>query len=724
MAIDKLIVSSALSALVCVPLLASNRVIDLSESEKVVVFDVPGSYTWTVPNNLVGDSRLLVVGGGGAGGGISGGGGGGGQVIYMDTVSLTAGNSYSLTVGDGGIASGRAGGNGGESSFSGSDFGAVTAIGGGGGAGGWSQSKGLDGANGGGAGGNGNGAAFPGGQPTVEGGFPGGDQRAANWAYGGGGGAAEAGHGDQEEDPCFGGRGLVYDITGEDKMYGYGGGAGARNSQLLSGARNEYGRGWVSTALPNTPGEEGTGGGGGGGRASDGSGYGADGGCGTVIIRYFVDTAQDDFTADIVHSIRIPTIVTFTAELGTDLSEMTWDFGDGSAPFTTTDIPVAHEYTAPGLYTVTMTRGAHVVLKTGYVEIISGVLYVDAASENPVPPYDSRSTAATRVADALAYAADGYEVRIAPGVYSLAIKNYNVEYIDVTNAVTIIGEGASPTNVVLRSPQKRKWYNDKVMRINNAGAKVENVTLADGWVSNGGWGGCLLIDNLGGVVTNCVIRNGGANIATQARAGGAYLNGGVVTHTIFEDCYYDASQSLTYARLASGVVVAGDAKVENCLFRNCTGDAGDIIALTHQKAVVRNCTVVDGRIGFCLGGNNNNIVTNESFAIGCGSGKVENCAVYNVKRIAFNDFEETYDAAFGPTASDFITCANATKSDFVNYDAWNLRPAVFGILHNTGTAVPGFEYILDLAGRPRIIGKTIDIGCYEGSTAGFAIMFK
>ena len=707
---------------------ADNRVVEISDSEKVQIFDEPGTHSWVAPNNLVGTAQLLVVGGGGAGGGRSGGGGGGGEVKYIEAQTLEAGKTYTITVAAGGVPDDglNSGGNGGESSIADVSSILVSAIGGGGGGGGWSPVVGKDGANGGGAGGNGNQSAMSGGKPTVEGGHKGADSFAKNYAYGGGGGMGEDGHVyDDLEKPGYGGAGVVYYITGTDKMYGYGGGA-CRDaySPALSGAGDEFGAGAYELKniryINATDGEAGTGGGGGGGVIQQGPG--GHGGCGTVIIRYTIDTAKDDFSANITRSIKVPTTVTFTAELGTELSVMTWDFGDGSDSLVTTDLSVSHEYTAAGKYTVTMTHGAQTVTKTEYVEIISGTLFVDANSTNPQPPYDTRETAATTVNDAMAYAENGFEVRIAPGDYPLNEKSdTGTQYIDVTNAVYVIGEGSSPTDVVLRSVNRRTWYNDKVMRINNAGATVVNVTLADGSVSNGGWGGCLLIDAQGGTVSNCVIRNGWANKPGQAMAGGAYLNAGLVTHSVFEDCKFSGME-LGNTPMASAARLHGTSRIENCLFRGCTGEVGVVVAVMSDFASVVNCTVVDSQIGFWTGNNN---VTNDGYAVCCSAGTVKNCAVYNVKRLAYNDNPETYDCAFGSDLSKFTYCVKAEKADFRDYDNGNLIPAPDGALLNKGdnSAFPDAG-ATDLAGKPRIVGRKIDIGCYEAPTQGLTIYIR
>lgn len=732
------LVAAVGSAVVVIgPAWAANRIINISDSEKVQVFDEPGSYNWLAPNNLVGTVQLLVVGGGGAGGGIGAGGGGGGEVFYADAVSLTAGATYSISVGAGGTGvSKSSGNNGSDSSISGSDVSYVV-IGGGGGAGGWSRAKGKDGGSGGGGGGNGN-AEIDGGASTASIGMgnPGAKAGTTYYSPGGGGGAMEAGHMFNEEGKKgYGGAGYVCAITGEDKMYGYGGGAGA-GLGALSGAENEWGKGCkVNNDADQTPGEPGTGGGG-GGSSWQGADPGAAGGCGTVIIRYTIDTAKDDFSADIVRSIKVPTTVTFTAELGTELSEMTWDFGDGSDPVVTTDLSISHEYGAAGKYTVTMTHGQQTITKKNYIEIVSGTLFVDVRSKNPQPPYDTRETAATKVADAITYAENGFEVRIAPGEYELndvfpnsgmpdwgGSGSWNSATIAMffTNAITVVGEGASPNDVVIRSKRRRNYYKDLVVFMDNADAFLSNVTLEDGSTSNQGWGGSIWITTNGGTVSNCVVRNGYASIPIQAKTGGVYMNAGLITHTVFDGCTFDETKynNMGNSRLASAAYLAGSARMENCLFTNCMSRVGTVVTVDGANASLVNCTIADCQIGFWTGNNN---VTNEGYAVGCQNGTVKNVAVYNVKRVAYNDNPETYDCAFGPDLSKFTCCVKAEKGDFANYDKGDLVPSFSGALLNAGDDASVNENT-DLAGNPRIVGVHVDIGCYEAKKPVGLMMF-
>lgn len=283
----------------------------LGANERLTVFDRPGEYAFSVPDNVTGTAQLLVVGGGGSGGNYSGGGGGGGQVVFRE-ITLVANQKYKVVVGAGGAVPMDArvegkgayasGNNGGDSSF-GTDADAVVAIGGGGG-GGNGVSPGKDGGNGGGGGGNGNGAADGG--KAAEGGFPGGNRLANYWGCAGGGGAGERGHDGYDhygtQDVPYmgcGGKGRVISITGEPVMYAPGGGGnsagkkwtdanGEKRYAGLGGADDGYGNADNDTDNA-TPGKDGVGGGGGGGRWQNLNYPASRGGCGTVIIRYSVE---------------------------------------------------------------------------------------------------------------------------------------------------------------------------------------------------------------------------------------------------------------------------------------------------------------------------------------------------------------------------------------------------------------------------------------------------
>jgi len=256
-------------------LMALENQTSIDDQATVQSFTATGSSTWTCPVDVTSVEVLVVAGGGGGGHGSTAGGGGGGGVVYNTSYPVTPGTTYPIVVGSGGTGNaifGTAGSN--------SQFGNLTAIGGGSGAG-----------AGGSGGGSNNSTIYPG---VAGQGYPGGAGYIDGSAYyreGGGGGAGGPGlpASTVSGSASFcgnGGPGLYFNISGTSTAYGGGGGSS----------------GWSRSGAPYpTPGTGGVGGGGNGsaydtntptaGTANTGGGggaanTGANGGSGIVIIKY------------------------------------------------------------------------------------------------------------------------------------------------------------------------------------------------------------------------------------------------------------------------------------------------------------------------------------------------------------------------------------------------------------------------------------------------------
>lgn len=656
-----------------------NREYAISATEKVAVFCEPGEYTWMAPANPL-SARLLVVGGGGAGGGTSGGGGGGGEVIHQSSMSIDAGKVYSITVAAGGTGvKNGSGNNGGTSSISAPGFTTVTAIGGGGGGGGWSPCNGKDGANGGGSAGNGNQASSTrsGGQPTAVGGHKGADSFAANWTYGGGGGMAEDGHVyNADPGPGWGGAGLVYDITDEDVMYGYGGGA-ARNTTTApahSGADNDWGLGSTTKSNDCTPGEVGTGGGGGGGRNGDGSAVGAAGGSGTVIIRYsyftaptgnvWIEKISDAHEAGLVsgvfrvhcaealrdYGVAVRYTVSGTAVPGENYEKL---FGAILIPVgsVTADLLVTpildkvidHDTTV----TVTLVEDpAYTITGTGtatltVIEEPPNTRYVSTTGSDTNDGL-TESTAFLTLGRALADLSNdaGGVIYVAPGTYSttsctksavtatdadgLWYSNYQI-----VDPVRIIGMGANPDAVVFQwvKSTNPSGVDTRLFYLNHPAARLRNLTLKDGHagVPNGParrgecGGGNLFVDTAGGTVEDCVI-SGGIMETWGIGGSNAYMYGGRLVRCRLTGGH-QGSQYSKYSPdtgySIGAVYMSGSAVVENCLI----ADSGTIYTgsavMMRGNSKLLNCTVA-GNIGYQCAG----VVVQSATC------EVRNCAIF------------------------------------------------------------------------------------------------
>lgn len=742
------IISLTAAALAC-GAFAENRVVDLGNGERAAIFDEAGSFAFTFPETATGTASVLVVGGGGGGGGIGGGGGGGGQVVLQENLSLTPGEELSGSVGAGGNGgSGNAsGGRGGTTTLAGSISGlSVSAEGGGGGAGSWSSKAGSNGACGGGAGGNGM-DVVSGGAATVAGGHPGGstDGVANTKRYGGGGGGwtedgksiAEGGNG---------GAGYTTSISGESKMYAYGGGGCVQGK---GGANDGFGDGWMSASSPATAGENGTGGGGGGGRPADGSAKGGSGGTGTVIIRYTVNEAQVtvDFSAQNTIGFA-PLAVQFTAQVDKPAGAnavLTWDFGDGSASLETSETTVSHTYPAVGLYSVSVSvsSAGQTVQKTiaDCVEVVYRDIWVDASSANPVAPYATPETAAATIDEALAAVSiAGQTIRVMPG-------NYVQPYPAVLDkAVTVMGMGESPTNVVVEQTASIVYNEDQnkvtrnIFTLNHADAIVCNLTMKKGWhrmVSATPSAGGVVVKANGGTVSNCVI-TGCVNARNNHGAAGADLAAGLITHTLIEDCKIDSPNlpQTDQKGGASAIRLTGSARAENCLVRNCSKGSGayqfHAVLVDGASAKAVNLTVVS------CGSNpysykNSDGATTPSFGLYVANGQAVNCVVADV----YESGEPSVNRAWGGAAGSFVNCATDTAeaingtcvtnstADFKNFATGDLRPRSGGPLVNAGSATCGFTARnTDFAGDVRVFGRAVDIGCYECQSAGLAIFVR
>lgn len=264
----------------------------------VVSFTSTGAQTWTCPSGVFGIEVLVVAGGGGG----SSGGGGGGGVVYRPYYPVRPGTVYNLSVGAGGAGATTANSGSGRSAGGNSTFDTITAYGGG--YGGINDGSGAGGSGGSGGGGGATSTVVtPGGAGTAGQGFSGGTVTSANYASpypaAGGGGAGGPGEG-----PAYvyqntssnittittatytnyggrGGPGVFYNISGQERAYGGGGGGGVWSGGNHGAGGSGVGGSAISgqslNGIANT-------GGGGGGNAS-GVAAGA-GGSGIVIIRY------------------------------------------------------------------------------------------------------------------------------------------------------------------------------------------------------------------------------------------------------------------------------------------------------------------------------------------------------------------------------------------------------------------------------------------------------
>ena len=421
--------------------------------------------------------------------------------------------------------------------------------------------------------------------------------------------------------------------------------------------------------------------------------------------------------------------VTFVADTESPVTiTYTWTFGDGTS-LETTDASVVHSYAAPGQYMVSVIAdGGSAGVKEYDFEnalmVFNSDIHVNP-SGSATFPYATKETGAKSLDAVWKYLADGMTLHVAPGTYQT--KDWQLA---VTNAVKVVGEGDTPSDVIFHNGYANFNNGTRNMVVRNPGALVANVTLMGGFASYA-TGGNLLLES--GTVSNCVLSSGGSN-SNGGSGGAAYVSGGLLTHCVITNAYL--------GNRGNGITVyLKDGRVSNCLItknrRSWSGSRNAFSLFYAEGGIVDNCTIADCWI--VKNNPNNKLQMGEASDKGVNIGA--NARAYNLTiadirwdmvPASEEDREELLAQAGTPqrwagTAANFVNCAtddaaaiNETclvgtlekGSLFEDYANRNLMAGL--AVKNKGAAIDGYAIpSVDLAGKPRIYGSAIDIGCFE-----------
>lgn len=426
-----------------------------------------------------------------------------------------------------------------------------------------------------------------------------------------------------------------------------------------------------------------------------------------------------------------PSTVTFTHSSDNSASPenvvFTYDFGDGSATESTSELTISHVYYSPGVYTVhiaaTNAYDEEYAEMTydGYTRIASSTIYVTPNNGAGVFPYDTPATGHGNLKTAVQSALDGYTLLLGEGVHE------TVDQVSFSKAITIRGLGVTPDAVVVSNTVSTpETYYHRTMEVNNADARVENLTIANGCVKNQ-YGGNLRI--AAGVVSNCVIR-GGLALADGGNAAGAGVEiagsdgTSILTHCVVSNNLVSGtSSSDAYAGGAVFFPYGSKGKMYNTLVAYNTytpsasdkrGAAGIRFGGGNEQAVVENCTVVantvDGEITSASAGAFCNswttTIRNTVFA-----GNYESVAD-KFTSVSFDSHMNVVKCVMDDVAFNQYCAVGSVDELFKDFAQGNFTPRSGGLLYDKGNT-PSVLPAVDLAGNPRVFGKGIDIGCYE-----------
>jgi hypothetical protein len=350
------------------------------------------------------------------------------------------------------------------------------------------------------------------------------------------------------------------------------------------------------------------------------------------------------------------------------------------------------------------------------------------------------------ITKAIATALDGTRIHLSAGSYTNGVETFPLT-IQGKSGVQLLGTNKSLTVI-------NAWgSNQRVLVLNNAPfARIEGVTLTGGKLltgSNNSYGGGVYIENCSGVtlascqivsnrtevtgstvhylgagggvycangsltLSNCVVATnialcGGDQPGDSGRGGGIYAAGLVtlLNCAIFKN---EAGNTMQQLGQGGGLFASGTLLMRNCLvYTNRAYSQGDALYVGGGSAVLENCTVANhGRDGIWR--------TNGTVA-------VTNSIVWNNGDDIVGSVTLGYSDIEDGDSNGVNGCVNSNPK-FVNAAIGDFKLGVGSAAINLGLKQDWMTTAsIDLAGNPRLVGSTVDMGAYE-SSSGLGTIF-
>jgi hypothetical protein len=401
-----------------------------------------------------------------------------------------------------------------------------------------------------------------------------------------------------------------------------------------------------------------------------------------------------------------------------------WEFGDGTV--VSNSPHTSHAWLAPGDYSVVLRAynesNPSGIAATSVVHVATEVHYVAIDCSTPLFPYESWTTAATNIQDAVdAAVLPGALVLVSNGVYQTGGR---VVYGALTNRVAVtkplvLQSVNGPGTTIISGSQTTgtDWsLGDSSVRcvyLTNA-ARLIGFTLTNGGTRTPfsgdsrteASGGGLWCESRSAVASNCVLTG------NAAYYGGGAAFGRLIQCTLINN--HAASDG------GGGHVVA----LDNCsVMSNSAGSSGGgVDAGVLNNCVLANNTASMGGGTFQTTLKNCTLVGNSASSFGGGafSGALYNCIAYDNTASAGSNYHSG-------TLSNCCTVplppggmANFTNPPlFVDMVGGNLRLQSNSPCIDSGNNL-FVSSTTDLDGRPRIVNSVADIGAYEFQGAGMS----
>jgi hypothetical protein len=344
------------------------------------------------------------------------------------------------------------------------------------------------------------------------------------------------------------------------------------------------------------------------------------------------------------------------------------------------------------------------ILVLSTINISAAVRYVNVNGANPLAPYTSWAEAATNIQDAINEAEAGDTVLVTNGIYQsgASFPEIGSNRVYLAKSLTVQSVNGPAVTVIqgYQAPGTIDGTNAVRCVYMSAGV-LSGFTLTNGATLSDGdyFGGGVYCISTSCLVSNCIIAG------NYADSGGGGANSGTLVNCILSGNSVGAFQS------GGGGATRGSVLI-NCLltqnFSASFGGAADECTLLNCTVVSNSAAETGGSLQDCTTKNtiayyNFSDYTNADLP---GADVFTNCCVSFNNNVGANNF--TNPPLFAnPAAGNYrllpwSPCINAGNNSFITYTVLGGNQGNTIITNNT-----------DLAGNPRIVGGTIDIGAYE-----------